>query len=159
MPTVDPSDALQSFQQALLMGDVQLQPGEIDTSIFVHADQPDGNPRLTYVSLSGKLVTAFVNFVLAGRVEGLPCFQIGYAVPEEGRCQGLGKRAVAAAIAEIAAGMGRHGPFYIEAIVDRKNVASQRIAQATISSNPLEITDEISGQLAFQYLRKVEAKP
>lgn len=59
----DPSNALQSFQQGLLHGEIQLQPGVLDRNIYLYVDHPNGSRRLTYVRLEGTTVTAFVEFV------------------------------------------------------------------------------------------------
>jgi hypothetical protein len=48
----DPMEALVSFQQALLDGEIRLQQGEIDPHPFLHADRPTPDVmRLTYVRL------------------------------------------------------------------------------------------------------------
>jgi hypothetical protein len=48
--------------------------------------------------------------------------------------------------------------FYIEAIVGTDNEASHKIATKLLSGMPTPITDEVSGDPAFQYLRKVNTK-
>jgi hypothetical protein len=93
MPSMtDPMVALVSFQQALLDGEINLHPGELDPDIFVHADKltPEVS-RITYVRLDGRTVKAFVNVISAGRVDGLPCFQLGVAVPVQYRNKGYTK--------------------------------------------------------------------
>lgn len=156
---IDPSNAMESFQQILLTGSVQLQRGDINPDIFVHADTPaQGKFRLTYVNLDDVQIIAFVNFAPCEPIEGIPCLQIGYAVPKPYRNQGRAKKAIEMAILEMQNGYKRAGivKFYIEAIVEIDNIASQRVAQQTISSNPKSIIDEISGLPAFQYLRIVD---
>ena len=58
----DPSNALQSFQQALLHGRIQLQRGILDQNLYIHTDKPNGESRLTYVRLEDRKVTALVIF-------------------------------------------------------------------------------------------------
>jgi RimJ/RimL family protein N-acetyltransferase len=123
----DPSNALQSFQQALLLGGIQLRRGVLDKDLYVYVDEADGQRRFTYVRLEGSTVTAFVNFALCEPIDGTPCFSIGYAVPEAYRNQGRAKEAVRAAISEMQHGFGRHGySFYVEAIVGADNKPSQQ---------------------------------
>jgi hypothetical protein len=158
MPAMtDPAEALASFQEALLAGEIRLQRGAVDPDLYVYADRPNGMPRLTYVRLEAQTVTVFVNFALADPVEGMPCFQIGYAVPPSLRRQGRAKNAVTAALAELQVGMRRNGVagFYIEAVVGVDNPASQRVAEETIAPTATPITDEVSGQPALQYLREI----
>ena len=157
----DPSNALQSFQQALLNGEIQLKQlkrGVLDKNLYVYADKPNGESRLTYARLEGRTVTAFVVVASCEPIEGKPCFNIGYAVPEAYRNQGRAKEAVRAAIAEMQQGFGRVGysVIYVEAIVGADNKPSQRVAEQVISDTPVAVTDQISGLPAFQYVRRIE---
>lgn len=153
----DPYDALKSFQQAYLNGQIQLKRGDIDRELFVHVDHPTGTPRFTYVKLEGQTVTALVMLVVCEPLSGVPCFQVGYAVPAAYRGEGRAKNAVAAAIAELKQGLARNkiSTFYMEGIVGADNEASKRVAAATISNAPAEVTDCFSGLPALQYLRKI----
>jgi hypothetical protein len=159
MPSMtDPMVALVSFQQALLDGEIKLRAGELDPHIFVHADKPTADvSRITYVRLDGRTVKAFVNVISAGRVDGLPCFQLGVAVAEQYRNKGYAKSTLASAIAELKHGLARNKipSFYIEGIVSVDNEASKRASAATISSSPTAVTDKDSGLPALQYLRKI----
>lgn len=158
----NPMDALVSFQQALLDGELHLRPGELDPDVFVHADQPaPGVSRITYVRLDGRTVKAFVNAISAGYVDGLPCFQLGVAVPVQYRNKGYAKGLLASAIAELKNGLSRNKipSFYVEGIVSVDNEPSKRASAATISSTPTPITDEDSGLPALQYIRKIEFTP
>ena len=154
----DPSNALQSFQQALLRGEMQLQRGVLDPDIYLHVDDPNGQTRFTYVKLEGRTVTVLVIFALCDPIEGTPCLNIGYAVPEAYRNQGRAKEAIRTAISEMQHGLGRqgHSVFYVEAIVGADNKSSQRVAEQAISDTPVAVTDQISGLPAFQYVRRIE---
>lgn len=151
----DPSDALRSFQGQLKQ--LQLHQCDLDKELFVHIDHPDGNPRFTYVRLKDQTVTTLVNFIPVDPIKGIPCFQIGYAVPEAYRKQGRAKDTVIAAIAEMKNGLERNKlkTFYLEAIVGKENEASKKVADATFLSSPTEVTDSVSGLEALQYVRKI----
>jgi hypothetical protein len=153
----DPSHALESFQQALLHGGIQLQPGVLDREIHVSFDQPNGGSRFTYVRLEGTTVTAFVELAPCEPIDGTPCFSIGYAVPQAYRNQGRAKDAIRAALSEMQHGLGRIGlsVFYVEAIVEADNKPSQRVAEQVISDTPIAVTDQVSGLPAFQYVRRI----
>jgi hypothetical protein len=153
----DPHDALQSFQHFLRLGRIWPQRVPLDLNLYVHRDQANGGDRITYVTLDAKTVTAFVCFVPRGPVEAMPCFTVGYAVPQACRNQGRAKQIVAAALAEMQRGLGRNGVpiFYVEAIVGAENKMAQRIAERTISGAPVAMTDEISGLPALRYVRKM----
>jgi hypothetical protein len=154
----DPFAALESFQEVLTNDVMPLQRGIIDPELFVRLDHPNGSTRVTYVRLDRRTVTALVMFVQVDPLEGKPCFQIGYAVPERYRAQGRAKDIVNAAIAELKRGLTGNGvqAFYIEAIVGTDNEPSMRVATATISTSPVQITDDVSGLPALHYVRKVE---
>lgn len=153
----DPFDALNSFQQALVNGEIQLQRGHIDSELFVHLDHPNGQPRFTYVRLERLTVTVLVMLVMSAPIGGVMCFQIGYAVPKAYRGQGRAKSTIEAAIVELQHGLSRNkiSAFYVEAIVGADNHASKHVAAATLSNSPIEVTDEISGFPAFHYVRKI----
>lgn len=109
---------MHSFQKEFLVGTISLRPGAVHPDLYLHADNPQGTPRFSYVRLENGTVTAFVNFVLVEPIEGEHCFNIGYAVPDEYRNQGRAKEAVGMAIAEMQHGLarGRISTFYVEAI-------------------------------------------
>jgi hypothetical protein len=154
----DPSAALTSFQEVFGTEGIPLQPGVIDPDLFVYRDEPTGSLRFTYVRLDRRTVTALVMFAQVPPLKGLPCFQLGVAVPEKYRAQGRAKEIVIAATAELQNGLGRNGvaAFYIEAVVGTDNEPSKRVAAATISANPVPITDKFSGLPALHYVRKIE---
>jgi hypothetical protein len=154
----DPFDALTSFQQALLNGEISLRAGELDPDLFLHVDQPTGGvPRFTYVRLDRESVRALAMMVPIEPMHGLPCFQAGVAVPEANRGRGYAKNIVAAAIAELRHGLSRNkiSSFYVEAVVSVDNEPSKRVAEATISTTPVAITDLFSGLPALHYIRKI----
>jgi len=160
MPALtDPLNALLSFQRALQNRAVAPRPGDLDPTVLVYVDQPNGELRLTYVRLEGQKVAALVNFTNAEPIEsGMPCYGIGYAVHQNYRQQGRAKSLVEAAIAELRNGLGRNRipAFHVEAIVGADNVASQHVAAKTLSPNATLGTDQYSGVPILQYVRKVE---
>lgn len=153
----DPTNALTSFQEHL--PDLELQQCELDKDLYLHVDRPAGpeSLRFTYVRIEDSTVTALAMLALGQRMEDGPCFELGYAVPEHLRGEGRAQSAVRAALAEIKHGFGRAGakPFYVQAVVARDNVASQRVAAQTLVATPEEITDAFSGVPAIRYLHKV----
>jgi GNAT superfamily N-acetyltransferase len=154
----DPYPALQSFQVAHAAGRIDVQPGRLDRSLYVHVDHPNGTPRFTYVRIDGQTVTSMVEFVVCEPVYGSPCFNVGYAVDPAYRNQGLAKELLAAGIAELQAGFGSAGypGFYVEAIVSVDNVASQKVAACAITPERQDGTDSASGVPIYQFLKKFE---
>lgn len=154
----DPSVALESFQKAYDCGDIRLRRCTLDTNLYLFKDTAMGSQRFTYARVeNAKTVTAFVMLAWVEPIVGVPCFAIGYAVPEKYRKQGRAKDAVEAVLAEMKHGLSRTPitTYYVEAIIDQTNEGSKRIAEQLISDKPETITDEISGLPAFRYLLKV----
>ncbi|MDX1146844.1 GNAT family N-acetyltransferase [Sinorhizobium medicae] len=161
MPAMtDPNEGLISFQQALDGGELQLHRCDIDKDLYVHVDQPKPKiTRYTYTRLSpGDVSTGISIFVMVEPYEGLPCFQVGYAVPDKFRGQGKATDILTASIKELRAGLTRNGvdvPLYIEALIDRKNEASIHVAKKVLGPWVKETSDEMTGTPAFQFMLKV----
>lgn len=158
MPLPDIAAAPQSFQQALDAGGISLQAGALDRHLFVYMDLPNAEARLTYVRLDRRKVTAKVQFVRCDAVEGEPCFNVGWAVPEELRGQGRADEAFIAAAQELRHGLARNGisAFWVEGIVGTDNTASQRAAERVISAPVSTSTDSQAGVPVVQYMRRID---
>lgn len=154
---IDSMNALNGLQAALIARAVQLQHGTLHPDIRVLLDYPNRIPRFTYAQIQGGNVQAIALMVKADAVHGMPCFQIGYAVAENQRGQGLGTQTLQKAISEFIYGMGRTPlkEFYLEVIVSTENTASNKIARRLISQSPNLCNDEFTNEPAYQYLRKM----
>ncbi len=154
---IDPMEALTSLQAAINNGH-SLNQCELDPSISVVVDQPNGITRFSYVRIEQKVVKALSLFAAVEPIDGIACFAIGYAVPSSHRNKGLATEIVEKGIAELGNGLGRNGvnKLYIEAIVGKENIASQKVSSKTISTEFYLVVDDCSGKDAFRYLRLVE---
>lgn len=157
----DPSDALRSFQQAFAQGGMDLQRGTLDPVLYLYVDAPTGKTRFTYAKAERLVVTALAIFAAVDLTNGMPVFQVGYAVSPKFQGQGRAKDIVAAGIAEMRYGFTRTPmqAFVVEAVVGIDNPASQRVAEQVISAHRSAITDSVSGLAAFRYERTVEVRP
>ena len=149
----DPMNALRSFQEEFLLHEPQLKRTRLDPNLYVHIDTPNAEIRVTFMRIEGKTVTALVSFCEGEPIDGMHCYNIGYAVAEAYRNQGRAKEIVSAAIAELLQG---GEAFCVNAIVAADNVASQRVATQVISDTPDPITEQVSGLPAFRYFRRIE---
>jgi GNAT superfamily N-acetyltransferase len=156
MPMVDPMDGLRAFNDAYKRGIIELQPGAVDPTVYVHLDRPAGEMRWTYVRLEGGAATALVSIIPAEPIGTEPCFGVGYAVLPDHRGQGLATDLVKSAIAEFLNGVGRHGirSIHIEAVIGVENLASQRVAEKTINSEGRQTTDSYSSEPAIHYINR-----
>ncbi|MER8976471.1 MULTISPECIES: hypothetical protein [unclassified Mesorhizobium] len=127
--------------------------------LYVLVDQPAGTPRFTYARIEKDgTVTAIAILAVVEPIEGLPCFQLGYGVPEQYRNQGRAKAVVEAALAELQHGIANANvhTFYVEAVVGAHNPVSQAVATATISDQPEAGSDKFAEVPVLQYVRKFE---
>lgn len=154
----DPSDALASMQAALAQDAIALEPGALDHSIGLHVDAPNGRPRFNYVRLENGVATALAMFATMQPYDGAPCFQTGYAVASAYRGQGRAEALLKDAIAEMRTGLARANitRFFIEAVVGKDNLASQRIAERVLSSSPRAIVDQVSQLPALHFLHEIK---
>lgn len=154
---VDPSSAMQSLQQELTRG-LRLESCVVAPNLRMIKDQPGGEHRFTYALMAQGMIHAYCAFVTAGRIDGVLCFSIGYAVPPQFRNQGLAAKIIEDSIRELSSGLRRAGigKFYVEAMVGKDNIASQKVAARVISRDPKEVIDQHSGEPALVYHRLVE---
>lgn len=157
----DPMVALRYLQIALDSKELHLQPCALHPEIGLHVDHPDGKARFTYALMVAKKVQAVALFAHAEPIDGLPCFNIGYAVLEELRGNGLASKILTQAIDELQNGLARTPikTFYIEAIVSTRNEPSNAIATKVVSTTRVAGTDAFSGEEIYQYTRKINAMP
>ncbi len=155
---VNPMDGLVSLQNAIENGFNELTTCELFPDIKVVFDQPDGIDRFTYVRIKSDTIHAFCAFVLVEPIDGIPCFSIGYAVPEQFQNRGFAKDIIEKSIAELSNDFARlHVPrFYLEAIVGTSNEYSQKLAARFISPTPRKCTDSVSELPAIAYTRLIE---
>lgn len=152
----DPSDALLAFQRQLVAGVLPLQSCTVP-ELFVLVDQPAGKARFSYLAIDGQTVKAIVMLAHISQEDGLPCFQLGYAVAEQYRRKGVARRIVSQAVNQLQQGFARagHPELFVEAVVDLDNEASKRICEGEFPDAPSQITDSVSGEAARRYLKKV----
>lgn len=157
MQIADPMEALVSLQQAVRRESVTAQPAVLARGISVLVDQPNGVLRYTYARIEHGRVKAIAIFIPHEPINGVPCFNLGYAVPETYRNRGWASEIVEQGIQELRHGLARHGvtSFYVEAVIGQDNLASQRVAHRVISDSPVGGTDSESGQPIFAFTRHV----
>lgn len=160
--TVDPMDALVSFQDAYTAGLVKPQRGEVHAEVGVFHDMPRPNsPRWSYVLVQAGEVMAFANLSRADPLDGKAVFQIGYAVPPTHRGKGLGRQIAKAAVDEFDNGMRRNNApmCYIEASVVDTNAASHKVAKAVFGAHKQTGKDERTGEALKLYRKAIGKRP
>jgi len=157
MRIADPMDALVSLQREVRRG-MPTNPTELSPGVRVVLDQPNGVIRYSYARIEHGRVKSIAIFVHHEPINGVPCFNLGYAVPEAYRNRGWAGLIIEQGIQELRRGLGRHGAksFYVEAVVGTDNLASQRVASKIISDAPVAGIDSESGVPILQYTRLIE---
>lgn len=156
----DPAGALALFQEAFAQGEIPAQPGRLDSTLLFAPDRPNGRRRFNYMRSDGRALKALVMFAQNGTEDGCPVFNVGYAVAEVFRGQGLAKSTLAAALAELTDGMGAAGIpcIHVEAVIDVDHTVSQCVAKTIFNAAPTRIIDSLSGLPALHFTRKIALK-
>lgn len=159
MPLPDVLNTLKLFEESLANG-MPVQPGALDLSLLVWADEPNGKIRMSYAYVAGAKVVAFVQFIAIGIHEGVPLFHAGWAVAEAYQGQGRARDIVLAALKEMRHGYRRAGlpSFYVEAAVALDNIASQKVAEKVLLAPLSTQADDITDEPILHYRRRIDAK-
>ncbi|OOF88798.1 hypothetical protein BKG94_04270 [Rodentibacter ratti] len=149
----DPMRALLSLQEELSNNRITLLNCK-NSELHMCFDKPEGIPRFTYVKINRGEIQSFCNFVLSDPIDKTPCFQIGYAVPQKFQNKGFGKEIAKLALIEFLTNMFRASDsksLYIESVISINNLASQKITDYILSTEPEQITDSFSNEKMFCY--------
>lgn len=154
----DPMNSLRLLQEAIDSQILRFQPCELYPDIAVHYDTPNNIPRFTYVKFKDLIAQSIALFVKIDPIEGIPCFQMGWATIPSMRGSGLATDISTKAVKELKNGLRQNGTttFYLEAIISNSNSESRSIANKLISDSPKSCKDSFSGEDAFQYLRLIK---
>ena len=152
----DPLDALKSLQQEV-DGGMSVNLCELDEDYKMIYDEPGDKKRFSYAKIVDGKVQALSIFAIAEPIDGVPCFNIGYAVEQNNRGCGLGVEAVNKGIDELKNGFGRTKmeSFYLEAIVEETNKPSIKVAEKLFSCSGKAIIDQYTGKSALYFKRLV----
>jgi hypothetical protein len=155
----DMMESLKSLQDALNNGEIfQIQTCALNKHYKVILDQPLGNTRFSYAKMEKGQVQAFSVFVQADHINGVPCFNIGYAVQPKYRGKGLAIEAVNVGVEELKNGLGRAGvkEFYVESVIDATNIPSIKVSEKLFSTVGTEVTDSNSQKLCVRFEKLVK---
>lgn len=149
-------DGLLSFQEALLNQKIKPRPCLWNKNLHVLEDDAEGELRVTHARIVGEEARGYVVYCIAKPVDSVPCFAVAYAVAEAHRHQGLGTSLLIESIEELGHELQKVGitDYYLEAVVSVDNEPSNKMASKVLSSTPVRTTDIISGEPAFQYLKR-----
>ncbi len=84
----DPMIALLSLQDVLKNGP-PVDPRELDDGYAKMYDEPNGGKRFSYAKILGREVQVVAIFGLENPIDGVVCYNVGYAVNENHRGRAL----------------------------------------------------------------------
>jgi RimJ/RimL family protein N-acetyltransferase len=134
-----------------------LQQGKAYNDIYVHADEPAGVARFTYVIFSPTVqneVVARCTVIFDSVRQGVATWQADWAVVKKYRGKNWGKAVATKALTEFCNGMQGKlpGGFAIEAVVDEGNEASIKISEALIGNEEVIFNND-TGKNVHTFLR------
>lgn len=154
-------EGLKEISAAVKDGSISLEQGRMFKDIYLHVDTPEGTPRFSYVITSpsnARKVVGRCVILLDRPAGGLPVWQIDWAIERSERGKGLGKAIVEKSLAEFTSGMrGKFkGGYFIEAVVDPENRASNAIAERYLGGLK-KVKAPRSGTYSNNYLKQFDA--
>lgn len=150
---------LLSLQEEFDRGTIASEPCALSKHYQMIFQDFNGVKRFTYAKVIAGKVQALAIFALSEPIDGLPCFNVGYAVKPDLRGHGLGVEAVNAGIAELKNGFGRAvrgKSFYLEAVVEVSNQPSIRVAENLFSAPGKPIVDAFSKRPALYFKKLIQ---
>ncbi len=148
----DPMSGLKGLQKAVTEG-YQMDKvisGTAKNGVRVCSDM--GGERLTFAIINKKKVHAFLAFTVGGGLyENEICFGMFYAVSVKLRGKGLTEKLYDIAIKDMKKGFSKN--FYVEAIVDQDNEASNYLASKLLGEVVKQGADELSGSPVNAYYK------
>lgn len=152
-----PIALLLDIQKALDSG-VTVDPRELDHGYKMIYDEPKvGLRRYSFVKIVEGEAQALSIFGLEIPINEITCYNVSYAVKENHRGRGLAVEAVNRGFEKLKIEMTKANlkSFYVEAVIDRNNLQSLKVASKLFSSPALPIEDGESGIPAFHFKKLV----
>ena len=150
---VDPYIGYLSFRDEVEHGNLHLESGKLYPDIKLYFDKVEGQKRLTYTILKENIPKGILQVTPSGWEQDVFYFQLGIAVSEEFRGQGIGSELNRKGIEEFLANypLSKGEKLGIEVIISETNIASQRLAAKFFPDPPIQLTDKCSGEAALRY--------
>lgn len=151
-------EGLRQIAIAIKEGSITLERGRIFDDIHVHGDMPNGISRITYVMFSPSVQNQVIArcVILHDRTQnGMPIWQIDWAVLNQYRGKGVGTSVATKALTEFTSGMKGilKAGFFVEAVVEEGNEASKKIARELLGNEKV-IINKVTGAHVHNFLKR-----
>jgi hypothetical protein len=153
----DPIVTLRSLQQALNDG-LPAHLIDLDASYKMYYNEfGEGLKRYIFVKIVGNEAQVISIFGLEGPINGVACWNVSYAVNENCRGYGLAVEAVNKGIERLKSDFARTDvkSFYVEAVIDRKNTPSLKVAGKLFSGSGEAIVETYSEKPSLQFKKLI----
>lgn len=144
-------EGLLGLQQALNAG---MQGGQLNGNFLAFHDIIESKNRYWFAKVIEGEVLSLATFREEETIKGVSCYGINYNVAEKYRGRGLAAETVNKGIEELKINFQRS--FYVDAIIDEKNIHSIRVAKKIFPDSGAKAKDYFSGTPSL-YFRKLIA--
>ena len=152
----DPIIVLCKLQEKINAG-APVDPRSLDEGYVKLSDEPNGGQRYSYAKIIDGEVQALSIFGLADPIEGVTCFNVGYAVKESHRGRGLALEAVNKGLKDLKEKFSRTDmrSFFVEAVIDKTNAHSIKVAGQLFPGTGVATKDHCTGTPALYFKRLI----
>ncbi len=152
----DPMNVLRSLQQAVTAADPTDYPPDGEGYVIMR-DEKNVGRRFDFAKIIIGEVQAIAIFGLEEPVNGVTAYTIAYAVKENHRRRGLAVEAVNKGIKEMKTFLGRTSAsvFYMEAVIDKTNIPSLKVAAKLFSKPGVAMNDAYTGTPSLFFARLI----
>lgn len=145
-PMADPTIPLVKLQEAIDSGSY-IVPSDLDEGYMKLYDITPSGRRYSYVKVINNEVQAVAIFGEDDPINGIDCYDIGYAVKDKHRGQGLSIEAVNKGVEDLKQILRQTSTkqFYLAALVAITNTPSLKVAEKLFLSTGVPAIDTESG--------------
>lgn len=149
----DPMIALREIQQAL-NNDIRFEHRKLSVEyLAMNKDFPDGGKTYSYAKIIDREIQALAIFVVEEPHRNVSRYSVGYAVKESHRGRRLAVEAVNKGIEDLKIKFGKN--FYLEALIDEKNIHSINAAKKIFPGSGIPKPDEETGTPALLFYKLI----
>lgn len=155
----NPMEALVDYQSVLDSG-IEIDPSEFDGVYLKRSGEIVENvTRFDYVKIVDRQVQALAMFVHEDPYNAVERFSVAYAVAEKFRGRNLAIEAVTKGIDDLRQVLARNKvqKFYLEALIDKSNLHSIKVAEKIFLSSGIAAVDDETGTPALLFYRLIVA--
>lgn len=153
----NPMEALVDYQRVLDSG-IEIDPLEFDGVYLKRSGEIVENvTRFDYAKIIDKQVQALAMFVQEEPYKAVQRFSVAYAVAEKFRGHNLAFESVTKGIDDLSQILARNKvqKFYLEALIDRTNIYSIKVAEKIFLSSGFAAIDDETGTPALLFYRLI----